>query len=834
MKSSFLKKIIPHLIAAGIFLVIAIVFCSPALQGKVVQQHDILGWKGMAQQSFEYKEKNGHFPLWTNSMFSGMPAYSIAIDQKYPVSLGLVYSLLTLGLPIPISYFFAACLCFYFLCQVLRIRPWLSIMAAIAFTYSTYDPIIVAVGHNSKMQALALAPAVVASFLLLLQRKYWWGLALLTIFFGLQSGTQHLQIVYYTLITLGAIAICFLIYSVRSGHMKNVFTPLALAVLAGGLGYMTSAVSLLPLQEYAKESMRGGESQLKDTAGTKKQGGLDKEYAFRWSYGIGETATILVPDSYGGSDGGGAKHYSAPTKFSEKLTQAGMPEESAIDYENAYSYWGSQPGTSGPVYLGAIICFLFIFALVYLKGWHKWWLIATAVIGILLAWGKNFSAFNYFLFDYLPLYNKFRAPSMGLVLTQFAFPLLAALSLDQLFNDKLPRDLIWKKFRLTVVLTAAAFVIVGIIYINSDFKGRNDSYLRDSFAMQMSRGNSAPDVQQQAQSFATSLVKALQDDRKSLFGGDLLRSFILVALAVVLLGAYIKNKIKELILSIGLLVLSSYDLLAVGKRYLSNDRFIEKDDFENAIQPSAADSQIMADPNKPFRVFDQTEEWYQSSRASYFHNSVGGYHPAKLELYNDLIERQIGKGNMEVLNMLNTKYFIMGDATGRQTVARLNPDAFGPVWIAKGIKYVSNADEEMKALDSTNLKDTAVVQEKFKTAIKFQPQFDSTATIKVKDYLNDIIRYDFNSTTNQFVVFSEIYYEPGWNAFIDGQKSEYVKTNYALRGMSVPAGKHTIEFRFEPKSYQIGNLITLLASLVAYALLALAIFMQVKKKNVPA
>jgi len=281
-------------------------------------------------------------------------------------------------------------------------------------------------------------------------------------------------------------------------------------------------------------------------------------------------------------------------------------------------------------------------------------------------------------------------------------------------------------------------------------------------------------------------------------------------------------------------VLSSYDLLAVGKRYLSNDRFIEKDDFENAIQPSAADSQIMADPNKPFRVFDQTEEWYQSSRASFFHNSVGGYHPAKLELYNDLIERQIGKGNMEVLNMLNTKYFIMGDATGRQTVARLNPDAFGPAWITKGIKYVPNADEEMKALDSTNLKDTAVVQDKFKSAIKFQPQFDSTATIKVKDYLNDIIRYDFNSTTNQFVVFSEIYYEPGWNAFIDGQKSAYVKTDYALRGMAVPAGKHSIEFRFEPKSYQTGNLITLFASLVAYALLALAIFMQAKKKNVPA
>ena len=837
MKSSFLQKLVPHLIAAGIFLVVAIFYGAPALQGKVVNQHDVLGWKGMAQQSIEYKEKHGRFPLWSNSMFSGMPAYTISMDQDYPISVGWFYLVLTLGLPAPISYFFVACICFYFLCQVLKVRPWLSIMAAIAFAYSTYDPVIIAVGHNTKMQALAMAPATVASFLLLLQRRYWWGLALLSFCVGFQVGTQHLQIVYYTILIFVAIGICYFIYALKHSELKHAFTSFGLAALGGIIGFLSIAVSTLPVQEYAKETMRGGKSELTDTTnvGNKTKGGLDKDYAFMWSYGIAETSTLMVPGSYGGSDGyKSGSHYNAPTKFSEKFAEAGAPEEAALEYENTYSYWGKQPGTSGPVYLGAVICFLFIFGMVYVSSWHKWWIIPIAALGIIMAWGSNFSSFNYFLFDYLPFYNKFRAPTMSLVLPQFVFPLLSALGLEQLLNGQESRETIWKKFRLAVIITAGVLAVLFLIYLSADFKGRNDNSLRDSFAMQMSQGSNNPQAQQQAQSFAQSLVKALQEDRASLFRADLFRSFVLVLIAVLLMGAYIKGKIKPNLLIIGLLLLSSFDLLTVGRRYLNNSKFVDKEEFDSSITATEADRQIMADPNKPFRVFDQTEDWAQSSRTSFFHNSVGGYHPAKLALYNDLIQHQIGKGNMEVLNMLNTKYFIMQDPASRQAVARINPGAFGPAWLTKGIKYVKNSDEEMQALDSTHLRDTAVVQEKYKTSIKFPPQYDSTASIRVTEYLNDKIKYEFNASTNQFAVFSEVYYPHGWNAYLDGNKAEYVKTNYVLRGMSVPAGKHLIEFRFEPRSYALGNIISLIATLLAYALLAIAIFKEVRKKKTPA
>ena len=717
------------------------------------------------------------------------------------------------------------------LTQVLRIRSWLGILGALAFAYSTYNPVLVSVGHETKLQALILAPAVIAGFLMLLEVKYLWGLAVLSIFFGLQVGTQHVQVVYYTVLVLGFIAICNLIISYRTKTLRQSLMGLALSVLGGAVGFGTYAVSMLPMQEYAKETMRGGKSELTGDEKNKTKGGLDKSYAFAWSYGIGETATLLVPGSYGGSDGGNGKEYSGSTNFTEKLAEAGMPEESALQMENAYSYWGLQPGTGGPVYLGAIICFLFIFGLVYVKSWHKWWIVAATILGILLAWGKNFSAFNYFLFDYLPFYNKFRAPSMGLIIPQLTVPLLGVLAMEQLFSDDNKRELIWKKFRFSVLITAGVFLLVGLIYLSSDFKGRNDARIRENFAMQAGGNNPSPQAQQQAQALASSLMNALEEDRKGLFRSDLLRSFTLVLIAVSLIGAYLKNKLKPMTVMIVLAVLSTFDVLAIGRRYLNNDKYVDKDEFENTIQPSAADKQIMADPNKPFRVFDQTEEWYQSSRASWFHNSVGGYHPAKLGLYQDILENQLSKGNMEVFNMLNTKYFISVNPATREPVAQINPGAFGPVWFVKGIKYVNNSDEEMQALDSTRLRDTAVIQKKFQSQVKAAPQWDSTATIRLLENNNDVVKYESNASAPQFAVFSEIYYPRGWNVYVDGNKSEYTKVNYVLRGMTVPAGKHAIEFRFEPQSYKLGNTITTIAGILAYLLLIAAIVMEVRRKK---
>jgi hypothetical protein len=831
MKSSFLKKLVPHLLAAGIFLLIAVVYCSPVLQGKVVNQHDILGWKGMAQQSFEYKEKYGHFPLWSNSMFGGMPGYTIALDQKTPISIGYIYYLVTLKLPKPINYLWLACVCFYFLCQVLGVRPWLSVLGALAFAYSSFDPIIISVGHETQMQALATAPAVIASFMLLLQKKYWWGLSLLTIFFGLQVGSQHLQIVYYTVLLMGIIGISYFIYAIKQKQLAHAFTSFGLALIAGVIGFLTFAVSMLPLQEYSKETMRGGKSELTGDAKNKTKGGLDKDYAFQWSYGKNETFTLVVPNIYGG--GSSATPFNSGSKFADKLTELGVPEENAIQMENGYIYWGAQTlGTSGPVYLGAVICFLFIFGLVYYRGWNKWWIIAASAIAILMAWGKNFSAFNYFLFDYLPFYSKFRAPTMALVIPQITFPLMAVLTVEQLLQDKRPRAEIWKQFRLSVFITGGILAILIFFYLGSDYKSETDTNTRDSFVSMLSRGN--PQGESQAVPIAQGMMKALQNDRQTLFGEDLIRSFILILLTVLVIGAYLRNKIKETVLVISLILLSSFDLLAIGRRYLNKDSFIESDEFNAQLSPTAADQQIEADPNKPFRVYDATDPNgpYNSSRAANFHNSVGGYHPAKLGLYQDLIENQLSKGNMQVFNMLNTRYFIVENPQNHQAAAQLNPMAFGPAWTVKAIKYVRNADEEMKALDSTHIRDTAIVQEKFKPLVKLGPSFDSTATIKVKDYLNDIIRYDFNASTNQFVVFSEVYYDKGWNAFIDGQKAEYVKADYVLRGMSVPAGKHLIEFKFEPHSYELGDTLTNVTSILAYLLLITAIIIELRKKRI--
>jgi hypothetical protein len=838
MNSSFLKKATPHLIAVAAFLLIAIVYCQPALTGKVVNQHDVIGWKGMVQQSFEYKDATGRFPLWTNSTFSGMPAYTVAMDASHPVSIGYVYLLLTLGLPIPVQYFFVACLCFYFLCMIMRMRPWLGAMAAIAFAYCTYDPVIVSVGHNTKMQALALAPVIIAAMMLLFERKYLWGMALMAIFFGLQVGTQHMQIVYYTLLVLGFFSMGFLVKSIKEGYVKNYLISIALALVSGLIGFGTYAVSLLPIQEYSKETMRGGRSELTaaDSANATK-GGLDKEYAFRWSYGISETFTLLVPGIYGGSNGG--NEHSASSAFVQRMTEVGVPEENAIQMANGYSYWGDQPNTAGPVYLGAVICFLFIFAMVYTKTWHKWWILAAVLFAIMLSWGRHFPMFNNFLFDYMPFYKKFRAPSMSLVIPQLLVPLLAAYGIDKLLNAQASRDEIFKKFKHALFITGGILALLVLFYISADFNGPNDGRIRENFANQMmyqqSQGQQpTPQMQQQANAFGQSLVNGLEEDRKSMFVRDFIRSIVFMGLAALLVWAYIRNKVNGLVLMIGLFGLSSIDLIAVATRYLNHKNFVEKEEFEAVFTPTAADQQILADPVKPFRVFDQTDEQngpWNSSRASYFHNAVNGYHPAKLGLYQDLIEMHLGNGNMQVFNMLNTRYFIMNDPSTRQPVAQRNAGAFGPAWFAKDVRLVKNADEEIKALENTSLRDTAVMQEKFRALLTAVPQADFAATIQVTEYKNDKITYRTNAAGNQFAVFSEIYYPHGWEATIDGKKAEILKVNYALRGLPVPAGQHTIEFVFKPASYALGNTLMLISSLLAYALLIGAIVWDRRRKK---
>lgn len=839
MKNFNFKKLLPHVIAIAIFLIVAVIYCKPALQGKVVAQQDIQGWRGMSQQSVEFHDKYGYYPLWTNSMYSGMPTYQIFLDARTHILVGYLGNVITLGLPKPISFFFLASICFYLLCIVAGINPWLSIMGGLAYAYSTFDPIIVTVGHDTQMISIGYMPAVLAGLLLLFQKKYWAGFAVTALFATLLIGQNHIQMVYYTLIIAAAMFVAFIIKSYKEKQLSVAVRSGVLALIAGILGLACSAVTMLPTAEYAKESTRGGRSELTQDSANKTKGGLDKEDAFRWSYGFGETFTFILPDLYGG--GSRNKQMSSSSKFVDKLTQAGEQEDRAIQYADYSSYWGEQPSTAGPVYLGAIICFLFIFGLFYVKSWYKWWIIAASAIAILLAWGANLKGINYFLFDHLPLYNKFRAVTMSLVIPQLCFPLLGVLAVNKLINET-DWSIAWKKLRISFYVTGAILLLLAGFYFTADFSGSNDKSLKENFKQgmlqQVPPGQQAPpQLQQQAESFSSELINALRNDRKDLMGSDLLKNILLIGVAVVLLALFIKRKIKPVILMAGLIVLSSFDLLSVASRYLNSDTFVDDSDFESAFIPTEADQQIMKDPDHTnFRVFDQTaaSPLYSDSRTSYHHNSIGGYHPAMLGLYNDIITHQLSKGNMEVFDMLNTKYFIVQNPQTGKPTAQLNPGAFGNAWLAKGIKYVPNADAEMDALDSTNLKDTAVVDKRYQPQIKQSPVPDSSAFIKLKQNLNDKIDYTFHSATPQFAVLSEVYYPLGWNAFIDGKKADYVKTDYVLRGMYVPAGDHEIEFRFEPKSYYTGRTITIISNILVFlALIAAIVFYSIKKKKKP-
>nr|MBP6687082.1 YfhO family protein [Lacibacter sp.] len=644
-------------------------------------------------------------------------------------------------------------------------------------------------------------------------------------------GTNHLQIVYYTLLILGAITVGYFIESFMKKEIAAALKATALAAIIGIITLGTNAIGTLTTWEYAKESMRGGVSELKETTDKNTtSGGLDKDYAFKYSVGITETFTLLVPGIYGGSNGGNEYKTS---QFADEMQKVGYQEDQALQYANGISYWGQQQPTSGPVYFGAVIMLLFLFAMFLEKGWLKWSLFAAGFFGIILAWGKNVEAINYFLFDYLPLYKKFRAPSMGLVMPQLCFVILAVVTVNNLLFGDNSAEKIKKAFKQTAIAAAAIAAILGFLYFSLDYISPNDVRIKENMSgamlQQATQQGQQPtaEMQQQAEQFGKGFVTAIQSDRKGLFAGDLIRSLLFIALALVVLWLAGSKKLQPLPVMLILLALSSFDLLSVGKRYLNDGNFVDPSDFDNAFAMTEADKMIKQDKGY-YRVLNTTVDFTNESVTAYHHNSIGGYHPAKLQIYQDLIENQIGKNNIQVMNMLNTKYIIVQNPQNGQPVAQMNPGAFGPVWFVKGIKYVANGKEEMKALDSTNLRDTAVVQTKFKSLIANEPVADSTASIQMIENKNDIINYESNAATNQFAVFSEVYYTAGWNAFIDGKKTEIVKTNYALRGLAVPAGKHKIEFRFEPKSYKLGDTLNLVSSLLTYLIVLGGLFMTWK------
>jgi len=847
MKNINFKQVLPHLVAIVVFLLLSIFLNKPALEGKAVQQGDVVQWKAMAQQSFEFKEKYGHFPNWTNSMMSGMPAYQIALGPKNPVNIHLqhVQDILSLGLPKPVFYLFITALCFYLLCIVMRINPWISIMASIGYAYCSYNPVLIAGGHDTKLLSMVYAPAVLAGLQLLFKQKYWLGSAVLLISGIMLLSQNHQQIVYYTLLMAVFMTVPFIIKCIKEKKIKHLavsgLISLGISVIILG----TMAMTYWPTYEFSKETMRGGRSELtqKDKKNATK-GGLDKDYAFNWSYGKAETMTMLVPNAFGESSSQGLGEDSKAMEVLQENAGT-LPQGVAQQIAQASPmYWGELPNTQGTVYMGAIICLLFLFGAFLSKSEHRWWLIAVTIFGIVLAWGKNFEAVNYFLFDHLPFYKKFRAPSMALVMPQLSVPLLAALFLNEFISitDKEKLQQIIKK---CLYITGGTVAVLILFYFFSNFTNDATNDLRKGINDQL---------QGQGSDFTRSYFSALKTDRQAFYLSDMWRTlgFMLVTIAVLFL--YAKKMIRPAIVYATLILFCTIDLFGVSKRYLKEENFVEPAELEAGYADTRADMQLKQDtsyfrilnlafPNGSGYSFDIRTS-FNDAIASYKHNTISGYSPAKLGLYQDLIENQIykniqawatnqmAKDSFPVLNMLNMKYVIVPDQQDpRQNQAIPNPFALGNCWLVKEVKFVKNADEEMRALNSFDPMQVAFVDERYKAAVPFSPVYDSTASIKLIENKNDEISYQFNAASNQFAVFSEIYYPHGWEAYIDGKKTAYCKTNYALRGLAIPAGKHTIEFKFDPVSVSKGEQISRYTNIFSVLFVLFCFFMVWKNRK---
>ena len=805
----------PHLYAIVAFVVLAGIYAFPALQGKKLSQHDITMSLASSHESTEFTKQTGDIAWWTNSMFSGMPTYMI--HGAYPNSIGSKIGAFVMNLlPTPINMIFLEMLGMYLLLIVLGAKVWQAVIGAIGYAFCSWNIVVIPAGHTSKVIALAYAPMLGAAAVLCFRGKYLLGTALTALFMSLELYANHVQITYYFGLLLIGYFIAQAVTFIKVGQTKQfIFASLAFG-LGATIGVANHTMRLWNNYEYSKETIRG-KSEL--TSNKESSGGLDRDYAYNWSYGIGETGTLLIPNFYGGASGGDLGGKKSETL--KTMVSAGIPEDNALSFvEKGPAYWGDQPGTGGPDYAGAIILFLFILGTFIVKSGIKWWLLITTIIFIMLAWGKNFPSFNYLVFDYFPMFNKFRAVTMILSLTQLAIVTLAILGLKQISEEKPTFETLKKPLIYSLALTAGVslfFALLPSLFLS--FKSVNDT------AMQIT-GDKATDTQ---------IVKAIVSDRESLLRSDAFRSFILIILAAGLLWAWITNKIKDFIFYPALTLLVIFDLFMVDKRYFNNNNFVSKSEYEDTFAPTALDTQILQDKTY-YRVLDGASQqgFTNDATASYYHKSLGGYHGAKLRRYQELIENEFSKNNMAVFNMLNTKYFTQpAQQQGGQPTVQQNPGACGNVWFVKEFKLVQNADEEIKSLDKFDPKKTAFIDKSFGDQVaNLKIAFDSTANkITLTDYKLNLMTYESSTKTDQLAIFSEIYYRGNidWKAYIDGVYKPHLRANYVLRGMVIPAGKHKVEFKFEPETVKKGGTVDLIASFLMVGLLGMALFFEVKK-----
>ena len=794
----------PHLVAVLTFAALTFIYFLPYYQGKTLGAHDTTQWKAMAQETIAWKEKTGEQALWTNSMFGGMPTFQISV--KYPGNwVDYIPKIFQPVFPEAAALLFFMFAGFYILLLCFGVNAWLALAGALAYGLASFNLISIEAGHNTKVMAMALMAPAIGGMVLAYRGKILMGGALTALFLSLNIDANHFQITYYLLLTMGFLGIYFLVESIIQKTIPQFAKATGVLIIAAGLAFVPNVANLWSTWEYGKQTMRGGGSQLTEKKSTNKGGGLDPEYATRWSEGASdfEFMSILIPNIKGGASGSELSTSSASYKA---LSEKGVQSADNI-IKRMPTYFGDQPFTSGPVYFGAAVFFLFVLGLLIVRSHIKWALLGISIFFLLLAFGHN-TPFFQFCFDHLPMLNKFRTPTMALAVLQLCFPLLGLLALNEIITGNASGDDLKKKLYIAGGVTTGLIVIFGFLGLGATYTSKNDIEIAKQF----------PDW----------LMKALRDDRASMLHTDAFLSLLYSGAAFAAIWLFMRKNISATVLTAVIALVFLIDGWSVAKRYLNSDDFQEDAQFAQNFQPSQGDMFILQDKDPDYRVYDQTVDPFNTASPAYFHKLIGGYSPAKLQIYQDLIERQISQRNPKVFSMLNTKYFKVSDDKGNE---RALPDtlAVGPVnralgnaWFVSSIIHVNSADEEIDTLSSVSFvpRYTAVINKDFNALVSDNSLGnDSLATIKLDTYTPDKLTYSYTSATPQVAVFSEIYYagEHGWKAYVDGKEQPHFRVNYVLRGMALPAGKHIVEFRFEPKSYYTGNKIAYAGSFILLA-----------------
>ena len=807
-----LSKFYPHILSVLGFIFIALIYFYPVLQGKKIYQSDIVQYTAMAKEQNDFRASENAEPYWTNSAFGGMPTYQLG--AKYPNDfIGDLDDALRF-LPRPADYLFLYFFGFYILLLILKIDPLKAFFGALAFGFSTYFIVIFGAGHNAKAHAIAYFPLVIGGILLVFRKKYIVGGLLTLIAVALELNANHFQMTYYLLLVVISIGVYYSYKLFKNKDYKSIGKIASTFAIALVLAIGLNATNLLATKEYAAFSTRSKSDLKLDEKGKLKtdNSALSRVYITEYSYGIAESLNLIAPRLFGGASGESLGKDSEIVAYLQQQ-QVGegefISEEKAIEYaaDGMPTYWGDQTSVAGPAYIGAIVFFLAVLCLYHDKRKFKYIFVAGAIASLLLSWGKNFSILTNFFIDYVPMYDKFRAVSSIQVILEFCIPVLAILGFQSFFTNKENQ---LKSLKFTVYTTFGIIIALFLCKSMFSFSGANDgNYIK---------------------MYGPEFMNALKADRKTLYSADLLRSGFFMLVAATSLWFYIKNTFSAntTVIIIGLFMVT--DLVLVDKNYVSTKDFVAARQVDEPFEPTNADLQILQDKSI-YRVLE-VDGNLNSSRASNFHQSIGGYHAAKPKRIQELFDYQIANNNKEIIDMLNVKYIIQSDEKEEQ-VASKNPDANGNAWFVKELKMVKNVDEEMKALTNLNTKNAAVTQEEISSKFKLSKQFskDSLATIKLTNYKPNNLKYVSNNKNEGIAVFSEMYYKDGWNAYIDGKLTDHFKVNYALRALKIPSGNHKIEFKFEPQVIKTGSTISLISSFLVLGLIGFGVYIKLKKKR---